>query len=408
MSNFEKYLSNGLPLGEASAFFLRLKTAGVEKEANGMMGAGPAAATQPPKLPSTGMGQNPVPPPTTPLPPTAMGDNKVAAATPEERAEANVKTKHETHKRTSGERAGGHIGTVLGALTGGAAGSRLGKSPHVTAAGVLVGAAGGRSLGKDIGRSADMKKASSAMKLALDALGMQPAEPAGVQPALDPDTAAYVQNEQQAMQAEEAGHAEVLRGQVQNAQATAEQAQQQLQEMQGQVEQTQAQMDQYRQAVADATNQAVAAQDEALKNQQAAAAMRMAFQQLRGQLLQVASSEPPALSPEQSAMAAVPPGMDPNAAGAAPTQGAPTAPAGPAGGAPTPELPANAAPPSGEPGSQPQEAQGTAQSSSGGSGNGAGVKPGLSVSIKSNDGTKEGSALPFVTAGRLLRCATFS
>jgi hypothetical protein len=139
-------------------------------------------------------------------------------------------------------------------------------------------------------------------------------------------------------------HADMLRQKLQEAQAQLQGAQQTAE----QATQAQAAHDQQiqlmQQQIADATQQSTQASDQVLQNQQAAAAMRMAFQQLRGQVLQLAASDPPMMSSDAQALLASqqpPPGQgdmsgQPTGGPAGPPQ------AGAAGTAP------GAAPPSGE------------------------------------------------------------
>lgn len=248
-------------------------------------------------------------------------------------------------------------------------------------------------------------KTASIFKRALDEMMAEqgqmpqaPQQPQGVQPVLDPATQAYLQNEVAAEEASAQAHLESLRGTVEQAKAEASQSQEQLQQLQQQAESAQAEKEQLQQQVMAATNQAVASQDEVLKHQQASAAMRMAIQQMRGKLLEVASQDPPALTPEQSAIAAVPPGPSdmsqvPANMGqqAAPTQGAPTPDQGPAGQAAGAEASAQAAPPGGD---QQAAAPQAAASSGGGSSESSSTKsdskPSVKIDVKSG-GEKQAS-----------------
>jgi bacterioferritin (cytochrome b1) len=210
------------------------------------------------------------------------------------------------------------------------------------------------------------RKAAEAFKLALDQMGVPateaPAEMAVQAPASPAQ--AFLANEQAATPGQEQNELGYYRQRMQEAMAQleqqkgeAEQAAAHTAELEQQVQAAQAQQAQYQQMVSAATAGAASAQDDVLREQQASAAMRMAYQQLRGQLLNVASQEPPSteMLAEQAAMTSPPgaqdptaqPGVDPAAAGGAPGSPAPdggAAPGGaPPGGAPA-AAPAPAAP----------------------------------------------------------------
>lgn len=130
-------------------------------------------------------------------------------------------------------------------------------------------------------------KAAQAFKLALEQ----------ALPTLPPE---YISAEQEGMAAQGQNEAAFYRERLQQASEELAQAQAQLQDSQAQAQQLEAsvqqaseQQSQYQQMVQSATQNAMSAQDEVLRQQQAAAAMRMAYQQLRGQLLQAATQEPP-------------------------------------------------------------------------------------------------------------------
>jgi bacterioferritin len=174
------------------------------------------------------------------------------------------------------------------------------------------------------------QKAAAAFKLAL--------EETGIAPPADP-MQAYVAREQEAAAAQEGNELEFYRARMQQAFAELQQQKQQseqtaaqMQQLQSQIEQTQAQQTQYQQMVSNATQQAVSATDDVLREQQASAAMRMAYQQLRGELLNVASREPPntQMLQEQAALTSAPaPTMGP--AGQAADPGTPPGSVSPTG-----------------------------------------------------------------------------
>jgi len=156
----------------------------------------------------------------------------------------------------------------------------------------------------------------------------------------------YVQGEQEAAAGQEQNELGFYRQKMQEAvqqlqaqQAEAQQTQQHVAELEQQAQASEQQQAQYQQMVSSATQESVAARDEVIREQQASAAMRIAYQQLRGELLNVASKEPPSteMLAEQAAMTSGPaPGAMP---GADPTQTDPAAggdPAAQGGGAPAP------------------------------------------------------------------------
>lgn len=392
--NLETYLSNDIPLAEASAYFINLKQASapsiedlaqlklaeLEVQAMGAPGAMGASMGSPAALPPTAAGKNMTP--TTPpaLSPTAMGQNKIGSTTSFAK-ETGLKRVGQllTGSRAKAlegraehllSRAGsvakpdprpvaraqnlkelmGHWGKeyerkqpILDKLTGAAKGhsTEAGKErlKSFSARAGVAGAAGLGAAHATGGKKDEHSKAASAFKLAL--------QQAGLTPQLDPETQQYLATEQQATQQAEAGEAAYLRQQLEQARAEQqglEQQAQAAQEQAAQLEQTQAmhdqQLQQYQAQVADSTQKAMASQDQILQQQQAAAAMRMAYQQLRGTLLQAASTDPPSLTPGM-------PGADAAQAAMSQAAGASSAPAptaGPAGQAPNPGTPGTVAP----------------------------------------------------------------
>lgn len=120
----------------------------------------------------------------------------------------------------------------------------------------------------------------------------------------DPRTSAWLQNEAEGQQAQGAQAEEYYKQrfmeaqqQLETATQASEQAGQQAQQLQQQAEQNQLALtsaqSQAQQSTALAMQQVATAGDEKLQQQMQAAQMRMAFQDLRGQLMNLASQEPP-------------------------------------------------------------------------------------------------------------------
>ena len=295
------------------------------KMANGMMPPTPM-----PTLPPTGKGQNPIQatPPTPPA--AAMGQHKMALALrplPPGQGDALRK-------------AFGNIEQSLQRKSQGAL-----KKIAPEAEGVFSRGRG----------SVPKLKAAEAFKLALEQLdglveGAPGPEALGQSPASN--TQAYLDGEQEAVAGQEQNELAFYRQRMQEALAQLDQQKQQAAQSEAQVadltqqvESAQAQQAQYQQMVSSATQESVAAKDEVLHEQQASAAMRMAYQQLRGQLLNVASQEPPSteMLGEQAAMAGGAAGgavQDPMAQGGQPPAGAPPEGSPAPGGAPAPAEPA--------------------------------------------------------------------
>lgn len=349
--DFENCLLTGIPLAEASSFFLRVKTGGRRslrreeqrlaeacvKKANGMAGGMPGAP-----LPATAQGQNPIAVQPMPLPAAAMGKHgDFEAAVPskkspheagKERAHAALAAEFEREKHHRHEQNHDLLGRAAGAVLGGTAMHRYGKGNALaTLGGVAVGSHLGGAYGRHTGAVVDRRefnKAATAMKLALE--GGLP---------IDPGTQAYLATEQAGQQAEEANQNQFLHAKLQEMQQAAATAGEQLMQLQQQQAGSEQQQQMMQQQVSDALMQQQAAQDQVLQQQQAATAMRMAFQQLRGQMLELAASDPPNMTSADSAQAAA---QAANAGGMAPPAPA-TGPAGqavsaqPAPGAATPE-----------------------------------------------------------------------
>ncbi len=360
--SFEDKLLRGIPSADAAAFFINIKRASAHPEALAEakrkvaeMGVG-----SPPPLPQAAMGKTMAAPPPVQLPATAMGQNKVSAATPRdpeevgrERAHASLSAEFEKEKAHKSERHGDIAGRLLGGLVGGIGMHRYGaKNPMATLGGIALGEHMGGHAGREAGAAHDRArhhKTASTADLVKQALGLAPA--------LDPATQQYIQAEGAAAAAEEQGQSQYLRqlldktrAESSAAQEAAQQAQEQATQLEQQNTANAAQMDQYRAQVGNALQNAMTAQDQVLQQQQAAAAMRMSYQQLRGTILQAASADPPALTGTESALAMASQAAAPNSA-PSPTLGA-------ADAAPqTPSAP-GAAPPEGST-STAQNAQAT-------------------------------------------------
>lgn len=369
MSTFEDSLLNGLPLADAAAFHVHLLGYDRPKVAT-------AGGMTPPALPPTATGQQmPAPAPVT-LPGTAMGQNTIKQAssdkTPEEvgkeRARASISAEHEKDRAHKREHAGGLAGGLVGAAVGGMAMHKYTKGhPFGAVAGMLAGHHIAGKTGREVGAVMDRHAAkTAAVKQAYDslmsgspvdpqqaaqALDEPPAPTGPVTPAVDQATQQYLAAEQEATEMANTQAAgfyqqklEVMREQLQQSQEEAAQLQQGQAAHQAELEQIQAQ-------VADSTQKALTATDQVLKEQQGAAAIRMAYQQLRGQILNTVSSDPPMMGSDQAAMAAAgtgqagAPGGPPGAA----ESGAPAPTSGPAGQAPSPGTPPGSPAPEGDP-----------------------------------------------------------
>jgi uncharacterized protein YcfJ len=182
---------------------------------------------------------------------------------------------------------------------------------------------------------------------AVQALDQPPAKPTPVTPAVDQATQQYLTTQQELNQATDASAVQFYQQQLAQAKEQLEAAQQEAQQLQQSQAMHEQELSQIQAQVADSTQKAMMASDQVLKEQQGAAAMRMAYQQLRGQILNTVSSDPPSMSPDQAAMSAASTGAAPAAPGAAET-GAPAPTAGPAGQAPSPGTPPGSPAPEGD------------------------------------------------------------
>lgn len=186
----------------------------------------------------------------------------------------------------------------------------------------------------------------------------------------EPNIQEYLAQEQQGLQAQEQNEASFMRQrmmEMQQQMASAQQGQaatqQQMQSLEQQIAQSQAQIQLAQQSAMDAQQLATQAQqsqlsatDEAMRSAQLAAQMRMAYQQLRSQMMEVASQDPAAGLADQLKGMGMP---DPAASmGAPPTAGPPSPEMGPAGQAAGAQATPDAAPPEGETGANNQNASG--------------------------------------------------
>lgn len=175
---------------------------------------------------------------------------------------------------------------------------------------------------------------------AAQALDQPPAKPTPVTPAVDQATQQYLATQQELNQATDASAVQFYQEQLAQAKEQLEAAQQEAQQLQQSQAMHEQELAQIQTQVADSTQKAMMASDQVLKEQQGAAAMRMAYQQLRGQILNTVSSDPPSMSPDQAAMSAA-------STGAAPSS-APSPTSGPAGQAPAPGTPPGSPAPEGD------------------------------------------------------------
>lgn len=284
-----------------------------------------------------------------------------------------------------GQRYGKALGSVAGAVGGAAAGKKLigGKGPAGTIAGLAAGMLAGREAGGAAGRSADIsrhlkkkskgktKKASveERFQLALRKLAQDPGMPmepeapmapgsGGEGPGMPqqpvglagPDAAAgppaeagappppapaatqptnFLEAELMGQQAQGVQEAQYYKQQAEEAQGAAGEMQQAIEGMQQQLQELQMQADQASQSIQQSTQSAMSAQDDALKQTQIAANMRMGMQKLRAQMLEVASQDPAEVAAQELQAPGAPQPMDPSAMGpdAAGAGGMPASPA---------------------------------------------------------------------------------
>jgi len=113
----------------------------------------------------------------------------------------------------------------------------------------------------------------------------------------------YMAAEALGQQAQQGSESQFYRERLGKAVAENQQLQQTAQQLQQAVEQLQQQTAASGEQIQTATQQAVEASDRAMQHSQEAANMRMAIQQLRERVLQVASEEPPAITQQNVAQA---------------------------------------------------------------------------------------------------------
>lgn len=258
-------------------------------------------------------------------------------------------------------------------------------------------------------------KYATAFKLAVDEmmaaqgeLPPQQGTQAGSQLQADPRTSAFLQNEAEGQEAQQQNEAEFYKQrfaeaqqQLEAATQASEQAAAQAQQLQQQAEQNQMALSsaqsQSQQATALAMQQVMQAGDEKLQQQQQAAQMRMAFQDLRGQLMGLAAQEPPSqvlTDPATAGAAGGPPAAgDPAAGGAPPPAGQPQeAASAPAGQAPE----AQVQPGQPGPGGEQAPAEGATPAEPAGKGKGA-----TSVTVKQGSSGVIGAGVGALVGGGL-------
>jgi hypothetical protein len=266
------------------------------------------------------------------------------------RAVAKAKTKAKDWTRPA------MAGTAVGGVAG-------------LAVGAPIGAANQRAKDDSIARSharrsraALEKEASIRFKFALFKLANEGAFGDGAPMAsptatgqLEPTN--YLAAELAGRQAQEQQESAYYRSQVQQAQQEAQAGQAQMQELAAQMEQLQMQQQQTEAMIQQSQMQAVQAQDEALRQTQAAANMRMGMQQMRAQLMEIASHDPAAEAAATMQGPAGQPGMEGGVPGS--ELGGPAPQEGPAGMAPDQPMAPGAAPPNGGiPSAPPETPQG--------------------------------------------------
>lgn len=248
-----------------------------------------------------------------------------------------------------GERTGRAVGNVLGTAGGAVAGHKLLKGPTGALVGGALGYAAGGSAGKEVGRGRDIarhrkhtKTAAVRMRFKLACMKLADGPMGDMGGAMSSPTAGqemqpvnYLQAEQLAQQAQNAQEGTFYRMRAQQAEQMAQQVQEQMAAAQQQLQELQMQAEQTGQQVQQGMQEALAARDDALKQTQIAANLRLGMQKLRQQMLEVASQDPAEVAAselqgqaqaEQEAQMAAAQGGDPAAAGGAPA--APPAKAG--------------------------------------------------------------------------------
>jgi hypothetical protein len=279
----------------------------------------------------------------------------------EQRAVSNMAAEFEREKARRAERLLGTVGSVGGALGGGALAHHVGGgNPLATLGGAGLGYLAGGKAGRELGTEVDaarfksaaarMRSKLAALKIA-DEVGAQEAPMAAPTGGQELMPSNYLAAETIGAQAQEQTESAFYRQRAQQAEQTAAAAQSQMDALQQQLGQLQEQAAQTSTQVQDSMNQALAAQDEALKQTQVAANMRLGIQKLRAQMMEVASQDPAEVAAQElqaGAAGQAQPGQDPNAQG--PAGQAPGAEAAatsmPADGAPQATAPAGGTDPS--------------------------------------------------------------
>ena len=258
------------------------------------------------------------------------------------------------------------IGAGTGALLGGAAalasrsGNRLDDAllmvPVGLTAGAILGGGAGSLVNDYKARGAawqegkdylakyapELKMASARMRFKLATMKLADGPMGDMGGAMSSPTAGqelqpvnYLQAEQLAQQAQQAQEGTFYRMRAQQAEQMAQAVQQQMAQTQQELQALQMQAEQTGQQVQQGMQEALAARDDALKQTQIAANLRLGMQKLRQQMLEVASQDPAEVAAselqgqaqaEQEAQMAAAQGGDPAAAGGAPA--APPAKAG--------------------------------------------------------------------------------
>lgn len=290
-----------------------------------------------------------------------------------QRAVANISAEHHREAARRGERAGRALGAIGGGVGGAALGKKLIGGRSGTIAGLAAGTLAGRALGGELGTEADIARSKKASidKVAAAMVGWvkQADEMAGgtmdrEAPMASPTDMQevapvnYLQAEwigQQAQNRQEADfyrrRAVVAEQQAAQVQQATQEALQQAQQQAAMAQETAASADQRVQA---ALGEAMQAKDDALKQTETAARMRIAQQDLRMRLMELASQDPDqaaAMNLAASTGQATPMGTPVGQVGAPDAglnAGIPGG-SGPAGAAPDQQTAPGAAPPAGSP-----------------------------------------------------------
>ena len=229
-----------------------------------------------------------------------------------QRAVTNIAAEHHREAARRAERVGRVAGLLGGAATGAALGRAIGKgSATHTLAGAALGGLGGRHLGGELGTEIDIARHKTANVKALAAklagwvkraddmsTGMPEQEAPMASPTdnqeLEPVN--YLQAELMGQQYQDRNEANFYRQRAVQAQQMLQQAQQgsqmQMQQMQQQLVQNEALVNSAAQRIKAALDSATRASDDALKQTETAARMRIGQQNLRMQLMELASQDP--------------------------------------------------------------------------------------------------------------------